>query len=129
MTPLTRFLAFEVIDWAVVGALLAWLVEIEVVPLWLAAVVFTAWVAKDFALYPVTRKAYEHGPTHGSADLLGTDVPVETTLSPDGYVAAGNERWRAQPAPGCGEALQAGETARVCALEGITLIVEPRSAG
>ena len=124
MTPFTRFLAFEAVGWAVVGALLVWLVEIEVFPLWLGVVVFVAWVAKDFALYPMTRKAYEHGPTHGSADLLGSDVQVETTISPDGYVTAGHERWRAQLAPGCDGPLQPGETARVCALDGITLIVE-----
>ena len=128
MTPFARFLAFEAVGWLLVAALLTWFVRAEWVPLWGAALAFVLWVAKDFALYPLTRRAYEHGHTHGSAELLGAEVHVETLLEPEasgGWVRAGHERWQAQLVEGCDVAIEPGAMARVCALRGITLIVEP----
>ena len=59
MTPFARFLAFEAIGWLVAGALLVWLVGADIVPAWAGALLFAVWVAKDFALYPLTKRAYE----------------------------------------------------------------------
>jgi membrane protein implicated in regulation of membrane protease activity len=125
MIPFARFLAFEAIGWLIAGALLTWLARAEYVPVWVAVLLFVVWVVKDFALYPLTRRAYEDGHTHGSAELLGSEVRIESELSPDGYVQAGGERWLARVAAGGPASMRAGERARVCALDGLTLIVEP----
>jgi len=128
MTPFTRFLAFEAVGWAVAAALLVWGVEAELFGEGVAWALFVVWVVKDFALYPLTKAAYEHDSvTHGSADLIGAEVVVEDALDPEGYVRAGNERWRAELAPGCAGPLEAGASARVSELRGITLVVEPAS--
>ena len=127
MTVFAKFLAFEAVGWVLAAALLYWLVSAEIMQAWMGGVLFGAWVVKDLVLFPLTRKAYEHGPTHGSADLLGAEVRVETLLAPEGYVSAGHERWMARLAPDSGP-LEPGDLARVCALEGITLVVEPSAA-
>ena len=128
MGVFARFLGFQVIGWCVVASVLyagvAWL---EIVSGSFAWLLFALFVAKDFALYPLTRRAYEHGPAHGAADLIGSEVRVLEVLDPqrEGYVVAGGERWRARLAPGWGVSLEPGRRARVRALDGITLVVEP----
>jgi membrane protein implicated in regulation of membrane protease activity len=124
MRVFARYLAFQTVSWALGVAVLGWLAYAELLPTWLAIVLFGALVLKDLVLFPLTRKAYEHGPEHGATELLGAEVRVETALSPDGYVRAGPERWRARLS-GEGDApLAEGEVARVRELSGLTLIVE-----
>jgi len=125
VTPFTRFLAFEAIGWALGAAVLVWLEREAFISTGLAWLLFGALVVKDLVLYPLTRKAYEHGPAHGAAELLGADVRAETVLSPEGWVRAGSERWRARLVGDGGESLPAGALARVRELRGLTLIVEP----
>ena len=128
MTPFTRFLAFEMVGW-LVAVLVLWIaVDQEFLTVGWAIGLFAVWVVKDFALYPLTKRAYEHGPTHGAHELIGSEVVVEQALEPEGYVRAGNERWRARvvetDAESSGAGLQVGALARVVALEGISLVVE-----
>jgi membrane-bound serine protease (ClpP class) len=125
MKPFVRFLGFEAVGWVVGGLVLGWLAQQAYLSAWLAWVLFGALVLKDLALYPLTRKAYEHGTPHGAAHLIGADVQVETTLAPEGWVRAEGERWRARIAPGGTGSIAAGARARVRDLQGLTLIVEP----
>jgi len=129
MTPFARFLAFEAVGWVAAAVVLAALVRTEYVSLGWACVLFALWAAKDFALYPLTKSAYEDGHAHGAAGLLGREVRVETALEPEGWVRAGAERWRAELAAGCDERVEAGARVRVSALKGLTLVVEPLASG
>ncbi len=101
-------------------------VYFEVLEPVLAWTLFGLFVAKDFVLFPLTKRAYEHGPTHGASELIGSTVQVVETIEPrsDGYVVAGNERWRARLAAGSDAPLEPGVEARVSQLDGITLVVE-----
>jgi len=125
MSIFWRFVAFEAIGWAVAAVVLYGAVRFELASVSLALVLFFLWVGKDFVLFPLTKRAYEHGPTHGASEVIGSEVRVDTTLDPDGYVVAGNERWRARLAAGVDAPMHAGDAARVCQLDGITLVVEP----
>lgn len=124
MRVFAKYLAFQTVSWALGAAVLGWLAYAELIPTWLSFVLFGALVLKDLVLFPLTRKAYESGPLHGASELLGAEVYVESALTPDGYVRAGAERWRAQLSGEYAEPLLAGETARVLELQGLTLIVE-----
>lgn len=125
MTPFTRFLAFEALGWALAAAVLAWAVGEAYFSARVAVLLFVAWVVKDFALYPMTKKAYEHGPTHGAAELIGSEVRVVEAVAPEGYVQAGRERWRARLTSSTAAPLAEGARARVAALDGVKLVVEP----
>jgi membrane protein implicated in regulation of membrane protease activity len=125
MRVFARYLAFQAATWVFGGAVLSWLAYEELIQTWLAFALFGALVLKDLVLFPLTRKAYEPGPLHGAAELLGSEVRVESALSPDGYVRAGAERWRASLFEAEGASLHEGDMARVRELRGLTLIVEP----
>lgn len=93
-------------------------------PGWLFWVLIVGWVAKDLALFPFVRKAYE--PHHGENPMLGARGVAEDRLAPSGYVRIAGELWRAEAAEG-GRAIERGETVRVRAVRGLTLIVEPEA--
>jgi len=154
MSVFARFVAFEAIGWCATGVAAYAAVYYDLVPSWVAWGGFALFVAKDLVLFPLTRRAYEHGPTHGAAELIGSVVVVEQALEPDGYVRAGSERWRARLSPksapksaqkspqesagapdgargvGAGQGgLEVGARARVIALEGVALVVEAVAQG
>ena len=115
-----RFLLFQVPGWAAVaiGAEIAmrWL---GIPPLW-AWGACALWVAKDLALFPLTRRAYERDrPTHGDVGERGV---ADGAIDPEGFVHIGPERWRARLAAGA-PAIAAGASVRVVAVEGLVLRV------
>lgn len=129
MSVFARFVAFEAIGWLVAAFVLSLGVRYEIVSVRAAWLLFGLFVAKDLVLFPLTKRAYELGPTHGSAELIGSEVRVAETLDPQGYVVAGTERWRARLLDAGAGPLEQGDRARVCALEGIALVVERISDG
>jgi membrane protein implicated in regulation of membrane protease activity len=94
---LRRYLLFQVPGWLLAGGGLAAAVRWWELPEGWALAGFAAWLAKDAALYPIVRRAYEpdgaapHGPVgeHGVAD---------TAVDEEGWVRIGPERWRARRA-------------------------------
>ena len=58
----------------------------------------------------------------GSAALVGSPARVVEECRPDGWVEVRGERWRAR----CEDGADAGELVCVVAVEGLTLVVEPR---
>lgn len=124
-----RYVALESPGWLLAGALLTLLVRYAGLAPWIAWLLGTAWIAKDFALYPWLRDAYEAGDPDPGAALVGrTGVALER-LAPEGYIRLGSERWRARLEPGC-EAVESGERVSVRSVSGLTLLVEPlRSSG
>ncbi len=89
---------------------------------WLAAGAVALWLAKDAALFPFVRHAYEVEARPAASGLLGAEGVAQDALAPEGFVRVGAELWRARLAPG--EApVAAGGRVRVVALEGLTLRV------
>ena len=91
---------------------------------WLAAGLLALWVAKDFALYPWLRQAYEPGDPSPAAPLVGRTATVVARLAPRGHVRLGTERWRAELARPSEGPVEEGEPVRVVGLDGLTLVVE-----
>jgi membrane protein implicated in regulation of membrane protease activity len=122
-----RFLLFQVPGWIVAGGL-AWLaLRWELLSRAVAAWLLLAWVVKDFALYPLTRRAYEEssGAPHGR-ELVGARALVLRELAPEGYVRIGSESWRARLPPASRRAsVPAGARVEVREVRGLTLVVEP----
>lgn len=120
-----RYLAFEAPSWALLLVVLVVLVRVWDLSVWVAALVLALWVAKDLALFPVLRIAYEPGGGSGGAEnLIGAVGTVSADLDPEGWVRIGAERWRARLSRPHGPVL-AGATVRVVAVEGLLLRVEP----
>lgn len=126
MSVFWRFVAFEAVGWAVAFVVAYGAVRFEWLDPVLAWTLFGLFVAKDFVLFPLTKRAYEPGPIHGASELIGSQVRVVETIEPrrDGYVVAGSERWRARLVDARKTPIESGDRARVCRLDGITLIVD-----
>jgi membrane-bound ClpP family serine protease len=120
-----RYLAFEAPSWALLLVVLVVLVRVWDLSVSAAALVLALWVAKDVALFPVLRIAYEPGGGSGGAEnLIGAVGTVSADLDPEGWVRIGAERWRARVARPHAPVLT-GATVRVVAVEGLLLRVEP----
>ena len=91
-----------------------------------AALLLVLWVAKDVALYPLVRKAYEPRSGGGAAALVGLLATARERLDPEGYVRVGHELWRARVR---GSPVEKGATVRVLEVRGLTLVVEIADAG
>jgi len=90
-------------------------------PVWLFWGLIVLWVGLDVVLFPFVRKAYE--PQEGGNPMIGAPGVVENRLSPSGFVRIGGELWKAHVLEGS-MPIDRGETVRVRAIEGLTLIVE-----
>lgn len=121
MSPLARYALFQLPGQVGVALLVFILWEWAGLPGWAALAIVAAWVAKDAALYPLLRRAYET-PPNGAEALIGRRGVVRRRLAPRGTVAFGIELWRAEIGP-AGEPIDAGVAVRVVAVRGLTLIV------
>ena len=122
-----RYLLFQAPAWLLVAVIAspsaAWLD----LPGWTAGALLAGFVAKDLALFPWLRRAYENRPSRfvGVDALVGARGRVEDRLDPRGHVRIGAERWRAIAC--CDAPLEAGEIVRVLGVTGLELTVEPSS--
>jgi membrane protein implicated in regulation of membrane protease activity len=109
-------------------AVLAWYARGWVgLPDWAAAGVVALWIAKDVALFPFLRRAYEPTSRGGVLDLVGAVGRAESALASAGWVRVGAELWQAELAEGA-TPLEAGARVRVRAVRGLTLLVEADEA-
>lgn len=123
MPVLLRYVLLQLPGWTIASVLLylAWARWELPAPLAWAGLGF--WIAKDFALYPFVRSAYERGPSKliGPEQLVGSEGISEDGLSPSGHVRVRGERWRAESS----ERVAAGGRIRVRSVRGLTVEVEP----
>ncbi len=91
-------------------------------PLWAAVSLFLLYVAKDFALYPFLRRAYESNTKTVIEQLVGVRGKTTESLDPQGYVEVRGELWQASAAPG-NQPIPPGARIRVQAARDMTLIV------
>lgn len=127
MTRLGRYTVYQIPGIVVVGVALWALWPLTGWSNWLGAVVLGLWIAKDIALYPLLKAAYDPIPTDDPARLLGREALVIEALCPIGHVKLGAERWRAEC---CVDGLQvaSGQRVRIDGVEGLTLRVSPLDA-
>jgi membrane protein implicated in regulation of membrane protease activity len=89
-----------------------------------ALVLFAAaWIAKDLALYPLLRRAYEVDPRTEMEKLAGDEVVSRTPLDPGGFVLMRGELWRAEAAKEEPLPVPAGTRMRVEDHRGLVLVV------
>lgn len=119
---LARYLLFQIPGWlAVAGGLTAAVRWWDLRPGW-ALAGFALWLAKDAALFPLLRRAYEpdglapHGP-------VPDEGVADTAIDPEGWVRIGPERWRARRALHAAP-IAPGAHVRVLAVRGHELMVE-----
>ena len=119
-----RYLLLELPSWAMVAAVLYGLVMWGKLATPVALGLFALWVAKDFALFPWLRRAYEDGSRDGTQMLIGALGETKERLDPEGYVRVGSELWHARVERDA-EPIAAGAKVRVLAVKRLTLWVEP----
>lgn len=91
-----------------------------------ALAILALWVAKDAAMYPFLRRAYDPVPSGlvGAERLIGQWGVAQEVLAPTGYVRVNGELWRAEcTSPAARVALRG--RVRVCAVRDLTLLVCP----
>jgi membrane-bound ClpP family serine protease len=117
-----RYLGFQVPGTVVVAALSAIAAHYDIVSVATAAGVLCLWIAKDLALYPLLKRAYEpsgHGYPERLIDRRGR---AREKLDPLGYVVVAGELWRAE-ARSKDRPIRKGETVVVTGTVGTRLIV------
>lgn len=107
----------------VIGATM--LVETDVpeyqISWWVIGVMAALSAAVLILVLGYTLRAYRRPAVSGAARVVGAEVPVLDWSGSTGHVWAEGERWQARS----GTRLMAGATARVRAVEGLTLVVDP----
>jgi membrane protein implicated in regulation of membrane protease activity len=123
-----RYALFQLPELLIVcGALLVG-AHYEVIPRMWGWILAGAWVAKEVALFPFVRTAYEPSDPNASSALLGKIAVVTVRLDPTGTVRIGPELWSARLDGELGP-IDAGSRVCVKAVEGLTLRVEPVIGG
>ena len=121
-----KYTLVQLPSWLLMAAIMFLLRHWFALPLWLVWTVIAFWVAKDAALFPLMRRAYEPGErTFGS--LIGERGTSRERLAPSGYILVRGELWRAEVQGGRG--VEAGEEVEVQATRGLTLLVRPAEKG
>jgi len=97
---------------------------------WLGPALITLGVLSMISFYFVTRKVLEaHRDERvrtGSEELVGTEAEVRTSLDPGGQIWVDGALWRARLSSGTAAA-RPGDRVVVEAVEGLTLVVRPRT--
>ena len=120
--PLVRYLVFQIPGWLFAVVLLWWLWPWTGLDGRLALLVLALVVVKDFAIYPLVRRAYEPPPPTGAPQLIGLRGEARETLTPTGWVRVRGELWQAEAAP-TEPPIAAGAAIEVLAARGRRLIV------
>ena len=123
-STLVRYTLYQIPEWvlAVVAAIL--LYRWGVLPSWAGALLVAGVMAKDAALYPLLRIAYESDTSTAIERLIGLPGVAVEPLAPCGYVRVRGELWRSEAtAAGC--EIRPGHPVTVQAVRGTTLLVCP----
>ena len=118
-----RYLALEAPGWAIAAAVSWALVAYAGLAPWIAGLLWTLYVAKDFAMYPWLRDAYAASDPDASALLVGRTGVARERLAPTGYVRVGAELGAPELVPGAAP-IEPGACVRVREVQGLTLFVE-----
>jgi membrane protein implicated in regulation of membrane protease activity len=117
-----KYALFQVPGWLAAAVVLLGLVEWVSLSFWAAFGLFTLWVIKDIAIYPLVRTAYESGVKTGVEQLVGEKGVAQSSLDPRGMVRVRGELWQAE-VESSGRRIEPNSKIRVTAARGMTLIV------
>lgn len=119
-----RYTLCQIPEWVLVLGAAVLLYRRGLLPGWAGALLVVAAMAKDAALYPLLRIAYETDTSSAVERLIGMRGVAVETLAPHGYVRVHGELWRSE-ATAAGQAVRPGNPVTVHAVRGTTLLVRP----
>jgi membrane protein implicated in regulation of membrane protease activity len=122
-----KYTLFQVPGWLGAAIVLLGLVQWFNLSAWAASGLFTLWVIKDIALYPIVRSAYESDVKTGVEQLVGEKGMAQERLDPHGTVRVRSELWQAAAEP-TEQPIEPNSEVRVTAATGLTLTVSRKSA-
>ena len=99
-----------------------------VLPGWLFWSIIVFWIVKDALLFPFVWRAYDWERPGPSRSMIGERGIAKERLAPAGYVQIHGELWRAVKIDD-GPPIEAGQSAKIVKMEGLTLFVEPVMPG
>jgi membrane protein implicated in regulation of membrane protease activity len=120
-----RYLLYQTPGWALLLLILIGMGRWTDLPSWVIWVVLALWLAKDAILFPFVWRAYDRDRLEGLHSLVGFEGIVEERLAPSGYIRVHGELWQAEIVDK-GRPLEKGETVRIEAVRGLTLLVQPK---
>lgn len=121
-----KYLLLQVPGWMLGAIVLIVIWNWAGLPVWVAVLIFSLLVAKDFVLYPFVRSSFQVNHRTGMGRLIGARGTTRDGLNPKGYVRVGGELWQAETVPGL-PPVPAGGSVRVENTRGMTLIVSADS--
>jgi len=119
---LQKYLVLQIPGAVMVGFLLVGLSYADLLSRVTAVALFVGWCAKDALMYRFVRSAYEPGPLHGTAALVGQRGVVIHELAPTGLVRLSSEQWSARAAEESAT-LSEGTPVRVVSVDGYVVTV------
>ena len=123
-STLVRYTLYQIPEWVLAAGAAVLLYRWGVLTGWSGALLVAAVMAKDAALYPLLRTAYEGDAPAAIERLIGlTGVAVEP-LTPYGYVRVRGELWHSRTEVGI-PPIHPGNAVTVAAVRGTTLLVRP----
>ena len=123
-STLVRYTLFQIPEWVLVLGAAILLYRRGLLPGWAGALVVAGSMAKDAALYPLLRTAYETDDSSAIERLIGLRGVAVEPLAPHGYVRVRGELWRSE-ATAVDGAIPPGKAVTVHAVRGTTLLVRP----
>lgn len=123
-STLVRYTLFQIPEWVIVLGAAILLYRRGLLPGWAGALVVAGSMAKDAALYPLLRTAYETDDSSAIERLIGLRGVAVEPLAPHGYVRVRGELWRSE-ATAVEGTIPPGEAVTVHAVRGTTLLVRP----
>jgi len=122
---LAKYWALQLPATAIVIVVLILTEEALGLPRWAFWTIVVAWVSKDAVLYPLVWRSYDPGyPAIGPYRMEGAPGVAVGRIDPSGLVIVSGELWRAELVQGA-RSIEEGESVRVQARHGLTLLVEP----
>ena len=118
-----KYIVLQIPGAVMVGLLLVAFYYAGYISVGMGALLFTGWLVKDAVMFRVLRSAYEPGPPHGTAALIGKRGVVIDELSPKGSVRIGSEHWSAVAADAA-EPPGRGAKVRVVSVDGYIVTVD-----
>lgn len=93
------------------------------VPWWLGWGFVALWAVKDAILFPFVWRSYDWNGSKVANTMVDACGTAKERLAPSGYVEVRGELWKAELMEDVGP-IEAGESVKVQALRGLTLIVQ-----
>ncbi len=123
-STLVRYTLYQIPEWVLAVGAAVLLYRWGVLPGWAGVLLVAGVVAKDAALYPFLRSAYETDASTAIERLIGLPGVAVEPLAPHGYVRVRGELWRSEATAG-GAPILPGRPVTVAAVRGTTLLVRP----